>query len=142
MRGVLCALILLPLTAAAGTISTRDLPVGTIIAASDLAWDDSVAAGIADPQAAIGRQVRVTIYAGRPVVAGALRDPVLVSRNQIVRIVHEAGGLRIETEARALNEGAAGDMIQAMNLSSRSTIPAIVKADGTLISASSRAALK
>ncbi|MDO5604324.1 MAG: flagellar basal body P-ring formation chaperone FlgA [Paracoccus sp. (in: a-proteobacteria)] len=143
MRGlVLAALMLCPLPASAGLVAAHDLPVGMILTAADLVWSDGAPAGISDPDHAIGRQVRVTIYAGRPVTAGALRAPVLVSRNQLVRIAFDSGGLRIETAGRALSEGAAGDLVRVMNLSSRSTISAVVAPDGTLIANATMTELK
>ena len=61
--------------------------------------------------------------------AGDERD----RRNQIVRIAYDTGALRIEAEGRALSEGAAGDLVRVMNLSSRKTISAVVAADGMLL---------
>ena len=128
--------------AQATVTAARDLPAGTIIGSSDLAWIEEVPGGIEDPALAIGLQTRVAVYEGRPVVAGALRAPVLVSRNQVVRVAFDAGPLRIETEGRALSEGAAGDVVRVMNLASRTTISALVNPDGTLVSTSSNTEIK
>lgn len=133
---------MLPLAADAGVIATRDMPAGTLIAPDDLTWSDEVAGGITDPEIAIGKQARIAIYAGRPVVAGALRSPVLIERNQLVRVAFDSGPLRIETEGRALSEGAAGDLVRVMNLASRSTIAAIVMSDGSLVASSSKTEFK
>lgn len=129
----LLGLAVAPFVAEAGMIAARNLPAGTVIAAGDLVPDEAVTAGIADPALAIGRQTRIAIYAGRAVPAGALRDPVLVTRNQTVRLVFDAGTLRIETTGRALAEGAAGEWVRAMNLSSRGMVMAQIAADGSLI---------
>ena len=128
--------------AQAAITAARDLPAGTIIEEADLAWIEEVPGGIEDPALAIGMQARVAIYEGRPVVPGALRAPVLVSRNQIVRVAFDSGPLRIVTEGRALSEGAAGDVVRVMNLASRNTISALVHADGTLVSTSSNTEIK
>ena len=135
MRGAVLSLLIasLPAGAHSAIVAARDMPAGTVVTEADLAWDENVAGGMTDPDLAIGKQVRVAIYEGRPVVAGALRVPVLVSRNQIVRIAYDTGALRIEAEGRALSEGAAGDLVRVMNLSSRKTISAVVAADGTLL---------
>ena len=138
MRGLLILLIaLLPEVSGAAIVATRNLQAGTVIAPDDLTWDEGAQGGITDPAQAVGMQTRMAIYQGRPVTAGALRAPVLVSRNQLVRIAFDAGALRIETEGRALGEGAAGDVIRVMNLGSRSTITALVRDDGTLVATSS-----
>ncbi len=134
--------IMLSAPAQAAITAARDLPAGTIIAPSDLAWIEEVPGGIDDPALAIGKQARVAIYEGRPVVAGALRAPVLISRNQIVRVAFDSGPLRIETEGRALSEGAAGDVVRVMNLTSRNTISAVINPDGTLVSTSSNTEIK
>ncbi len=132
----------LPTGAQAALVAARDLPAGTLVTEADLAWDENIAGGLTDPDLAIGKQVRVAIYEGRTVVAGALRVPVLVSRNQIVRIAFDTGTLRIEAEGRALSEGAAGDLVRVMNLSSRKTISAVVAADGTLLANASPMEMK
>ena len=140
MRGLITSLLVmaLPCTAWAGTVATRNLPAGTIIGPDDITLNPEVAGGLPDAELAIGQQVRVAIYEGRPVMAGALRAPVLVERNQIVPILFRAGALEILTEARVLSEGAAGETVRAMNLSSRSTVMAIVAPDGTLVASTSR----
>ncbi|NHF73676.1 flagellar basal body P-ring formation chaperone FlgA [Paracoccus xiamenensis] len=143
MRGLLILMAtLMSANAHAAVTAARDLPPGTIIGAADLAWIEEVPGGIDDPALAIGMQARVAIYEGRPVVPGALRAPVLVSRNQIVRVAFDTGSLRIETEGRALSEGAAGDVVRVMNLASRNTISALVNPDGTLVSTSSKTEIK
>lgn len=144
MMRVWCVLtaLLFAADAQAAITAARDLPAGTVIGPSDLAWIEEVPGGIDDPALAIGKQTRVAIYEGRPVVAGALRAPVLVTRNQLVRVAFNSGPLRIETEGRALSEGAAGDVVRVMNLASRNTISAIVNPDGTLVSTSSNMEIK
>ncbi|MDO5642524.1 MAG: flagellar basal body P-ring formation chaperone FlgA [Paracoccus sp. (in: a-proteobacteria)] len=132
----------LPVMGDAAIVAARDLPAGTLITPEDLAWDETVPGGLSDPDLAVGKQVRVAIYRGRPVVPGALRVPVLVSRNQIVRITFDSGALRIEAEGRALSEGAAGDMVRVMNLSSRKTLSALVTPDGTLLAAAGHMEMK
>ncbi|SDE43522.1 flagella basal body P-ring formation protein FlgA [Paracoccus isoporae] len=122
-----------PVSATAGMVAARNLPAGTLIAAEDLLADEMATEGVAEAAAAIGRQTRIAIYAGRPVAAGALRDPVLVARNQDVRLIFSTGGLQIETAGRALAEGSAGEWVRAMNLSSRNTVTARIAPDGALI---------
>ncbi|MFD1794677.1 flagellar basal body P-ring formation protein FlgA [Paracoccus aurantiacus] len=145
MRGLIAlvlALSALPLHGAAAVVATRNLPAGTVIAPDDLTWAEDVPGGITEPELAIGMQTRMAIYAGRAVVPGALREPVLISRNQIVRVAFDTGPLRIEAEGRTLSEGAAGDIVRVMNLSSRSTISALVLNDGSLVATSSKSEQK
>jgi len=85
---------------------------------------------LTDPASVVGREARVTIYAGRPIRAGDLRAPALIERNDIVRLRYRSGGLVIEADGRALGRGAAGDRISVMNLTSRTTLSGLVRENG------------
>lgn len=117
---------------AAVLTAARTLPAGTVIAEDDLVLSESNHRGLTDPAEAVGLQARITIYEGRPLQATLLQAPQLVKRNQIVRLIHVRGALRIEADGRAMDAGAVGDVIRAMNLESRMTITATVNEDGTL----------
>ncbi|MDO5648309.1 flagellar basal body P-ring formation chaperone FlgA [Paracoccus sp. (in: a-proteobacteria)] len=133
MRVLAILALLVPGLADAGVLAAaRTLPAGTVLTAADLRAVDSTRPGLTDPAQAIGLQTRILIQEGRPIHATLLQAPRLVSRNQIVRLSFQRGPLRIETEGRAMSEGAAGDLIRVMNLESRSTITARVMEDGTL----------
>lgn len=133
MRALILALALLPGAALAGGLgAARTLPAGSIITAADLRVIDTDRPGLTDPSVAIGMQTRITLYEGRPLHAGMLQAPRLVGRNQIVRLSFLRGGLRIDTEGRAMSDGAAGEMIRVMNMGSRSTVTAQVMPDGSL----------
>ncbi|MDP5307130.1 flagellar basal body P-ring formation chaperone FlgA [Paracoccus spongiarum] len=118
---------------AAVLAAARTLPVGTVIAAGDLRAIDGDRPGLSDPAEAIGLQTRVTIYEGRPLHANLLQAPRLINRNQIVRLSFQHGPLRIDTQGRAMSDGAAGDVVRVMNLDSRSTVTARVLPDGSLL---------
>ena len=77
-------------------------------------------------------QTRITIYEGRPLHANMLQAPRVIGRNQIVRLRFQRGALQIDTEGRAMSDGAAGELIRVMNMGSRSTVTAQVMPDGTL----------
>jgi flagellar basal body P-ring formation protein FlgA len=129
------ALLFLALLPAAGLadelVATRNLPAGTILSAGDVTVSPSQRPGVALPDA-LGRQLRTAAYAGRPIPAGQLTTPRLVSRNQLVTLAYENAALRIETGGRALGEGSEGDVIRVMNLSSRATLMARINADGSV----------
>ncbi|HRO14824.1 MAG TPA: flagellar basal body P-ring formation chaperone FlgA [Paracoccus sp. (in: a-proteobacteria)] len=132
MGWLILLIALLPLSAAAdGLEAARTLPAGTVLGAADVTVVPSDRAGLS-PAEAIGRQTRIAIYEGRPIVAGNLTVPTLVARNQTVTLVYESAALRIETEGRALGAGGAGEVIRVMNVSSRATLNARINADGTL----------
>lgn len=130
LRLVLMILTLLAAPAAAEVLAARNLPAGIVLAPDDLLIPD----GTDDAEAAalIGLQTRTIIYAGRAVSAAQLAPPRLVERNQIVTLVYESGALSIRAEGRALAAGAAGEVIRVMNLASRNTVLAAIRADGVL----------
>ena len=133
MRALIVMLALLPGAAFAGALgAAHTLPVGHVIAAGDLTVIDSDRPGLTDPSAAIGMQTRITIYEGRPLHANMLQAPRVIGRNQIVRLRFQRGALQIDTEGRAMSDGAAGELIRVMNMGSRSTVTAQVMPDGTL----------
>ena len=81
---------------------------------------------------AVGKEVRVNIYAGRPVRAADLASPALIERNQVVTLNYSHGGLTIATDARALDRAGPGERIRVMNLESRSMVTGVVMVDGTV----------
>ncbi|MFP7674689.1 flagellar basal body P-ring formation chaperone FlgA [Marivita sp. S0852] len=104
-----------------------------IVTMDMLETQDVIVAGAAQNiKAVIGKEVKRAVYAGRPVLLSNLSPPALVERNQIVQATFSVGGLTITTEARALERGAMGDVIVALNLVSRAKITAEVQADGNL----------
>ena len=80
----------------------------------------------------IGAEARHTIYAGQPVLQASVMQAAVIERNQIVAATFVLNGLSISTEARALERGSVGDVIRAMNLTSRNTIRAEVLDGGIL----------
>ncbi|MBL9060339.1 MAG: flagellar basal body P-ring formation protein FlgA [Mangrovicoccus sp.] len=129
---VLLGLLAAP-AVADSVVAARLLRSQTVIAAEDVMLrDEAMPGALADPAAAIGKEVRVNIYAGRPVRAEDLAAPALVERNQIITLNYSSGGLNIATEARALDRAGPGERIRVMNLASRSTVTGIVMVDGTV----------
>ncbi|SHM54493.1 flagella basal body P-ring formation protein FlgA [Paracoccus solventivorans] len=129
---MLFLLALLPGAALAdGLVAARVLPAGTVLTAADIIAPAAGGNGLSAEQA-IGQQLRSAVYQGRPITAAQLTTPTLVNRNQIVTLAYDNAALRIETEARALGAGSAGDVIRVMNLASRATLSARINPDGTL----------
>ncbi|MCK0151407.1 flagellar basal body P-ring formation chaperone FlgA [Marivita sp. S6314] len=135
MRSFLIATLLCaPVPSVADTVFAREtLRAREIVTAQQIELKSGTVAGAAtSPDAVIGLEVQRAIYAGRPVLLSNLATPAVVERNQIIPAIFSINGLTISTEARALQRGAAGDVIRAMNLTSRAQIRAEVQADGTL----------
>lgn len=129
---VLMVLLALPAKAdsvfAARTLNPREV----ITAESLLIRDADVPGAARHLEDVIGLEVVRAVYAGHPVLTDNLSAAAVIERNALVRAVFSVNGLSIEIEARALERGAVGDVIRAMNLSSRNTIRAEVQPNGHL----------
>ena len=114
--------------------ATRTLRPQSIIAPGDLEIRDVQIAGMAsDGAALIGQEVRIAIYAGRPIRAADVGPPAIIERNQHVTLRFLRAGLAISVEGRALDRAGVGDRIRAMNLSSRNTVFGTVLDDGSVV---------
>jgi flagella basal body P-ring formation protein FlgA len=114
-------------------VAARPIRSGVVLTRQDLRLAPSrYGGGLADPSEAIGRETRTTLYAGRPVRPEDIGPPTLVERNALVMLRYRRGPLRITTEGRALDRGAAGERIRAMNLASRQTVTGRVTEDGAV----------
>jgi flagellar basal body P-ring formation protein FlgA len=130
LRLVLILALATPATAES-VVATRTIRAKSLIKPGDLTLVSAELPGaISDPNAAVGLEARVSIYAGKPVRQGDLGAPTLIDRNQLVTLVYVAEGLAISTEGRALGRGSAGEEIRVMNLGSRSTVSGRVGPDG------------
>jgi flagellar basal body P-ring formation protein FlgA len=128
------ALIALPDLAAAQTvIANRALRSKTVITEADVSLiERTVPGAFASIEDTVGLETRVTIYAGRPVREGELGPPAVVERNSLVTIRYRSGALSIEADGKALDRGGIGDVVDVMNLSSRTTITGVITEPGTI----------
>jgi flagella basal body P-ring formation protein FlgA len=135
MRGMVLALMLWPqLVLADSIVATRTIRAQTVLTEEDFTLVAAEIPGaMTDPAQVIGQEARVTMYAGRPILAGNLGAAALVERNQTVSLVFRSSGLSILTEGRALDRGGVGDVIKVMNLASRTTVTGTVAPDGSVM---------
>ena len=118
---------------AEGEQPVRAIRSQTVIEAEDLEPSDETVPGAAGSiEAVVGREARVTLYPGRPILEKQLGTPALIERNQVVRMQYMRGALSIVTEGRALDRAAAGEPVRVMNLASRQTVSGTVAADGSI----------
>ena len=85
-----------------------------------------------DRQALVGKVARRTLLPGQPVPVNAIRDPYLVNQGKSSFVVFTNGGLTITTQAMALQNGAAGDVVTLRNPDSGIIIQGTVERDGTV----------
>lgn len=111
----------------------RAIRSNTMIAAEDLALgEEAVPGGVEAIEDAAGMEAKVALYPGRAILMSQLRQPALVERNAVVRMSYASGPLKIVTEGRALDRGAAGELVRVMNLTSKQTVTGVVAADGSI----------
>lgn len=124
----------MPTRASEVLVATRTLRAATPITEADV----TLIAGRVPPGAAttrkqvLGKEARVTLYAGRPIPLASLAPAALIERNQIVQLVFRHGGLDIRAEGRALGRAGEGERVRVMNLASRNTVTGRAKAAGVV----------
>jgi flagella basal body P-ring formation protein FlgA len=85
-----------------------------------------------DRAALVGKVARRTLLPGRPVPVNAIREPYLVNQGKLALVLFENGGLTITTQAVALQNGGAGDVVTLRNPDSGLVIRGTVENDGTV----------
>lgn len=136
MRWIVLCLLPMQLHAES-LVANRTIAAGHVIQAADLTRVEAAIPGaITDPEDAIGKETRQTIFPGRPIFLASLGAPTLIARNQIVTLIYESQGLSIKTEGRALSSGGTGDVIRVINLASRNTVVGRIQPDGTVLTSS------
>ncbi|WP_234990128.1 flagellar basal body P-ring formation chaperone FlgA [Roseivivax lentus] len=115
-------------------VATRPISAMEVISPSVVALQEGTIPGaVSDLAAALGREARVALFPGQPILARHLAAPAIIERNASVAVIFDSAGLRIETEGRALGRGGAGDRIRVMNIASRSTLFGTIQADGSIL---------
>jgi flagella basal body P-ring formation protein FlgA len=105
----------------------------TVLQPEDLeVAEDAVPGGLASLEEAVGKEAKMALYPGRPILASQIGAPALVERNAVVRMSYASGGLHIITEGRALDRAAAGELVRVMNLASKQTVTGTVAEDGSV----------
>ena len=116
-------------------VLARPVARGEVVAEADLTWTrlpaDRVRADmITDIAAMAGQAARRALREGAPLRAMDLEAPVLITRGETVSLVYRAGPLVLTARARALQDGAEGELVRFVNLQSNRTIEAIADAPG------------
>lgn len=118
---------------AASIVPARPIPAHSVVTGADvIVREGTVPGGVSDLEAVLGLEARVTLYPGRPIMAGDLGPPAIVDRNDIVQVIYRRGALSILAEGRALDRGAVGERIRIMNIDSRAVISGVLMSDKTV----------
>ncbi len=112
---------------AAEVTAVNTLVRGTVIGAEDINISTGPGESAQAIQAAyVGMETNRTVYAGHKLAQSSLQPPTLVKRNNTVTMYYQSGPLVITTYGRALGQGAKGDLIQVMNMNSKSKVMAVI----------------
>ena len=77
-----------------------------------------------------GLAARSNLRPGRPLSRSDLERPQLIARGDQVTLIFEIGAMRLTTKGQAMASGAAGDLIDIMNIQSRRTVTGTVLGRG------------
>ncbi len=114
-------------------VATRVIKAQEVVSADAVTMVSAEIPGaVTDASMAIGMEARVAIYPGRPVLAENIAAAAVIERNQLVPLSYSTSGLTIRTEGRALARGRAGEMIEVMNLASKTKVTGRIGPDGTI----------
>lgn len=88
---------------------------------------------IMDPAELNGMIARRSLFTGQVLTSQHVEAPRVVQRNQIVAVEMSTGGLRVQSRARAMSDGRAGDLILLANLYSKEQFQGVVRKDGVVV---------
>ncbi len=115
-------------------VFTRSLNTGDVVQPSDLSYQPvqaHLAGANVSPQDIIGKSARYPLREGAVVRAADLSNPVVVKKSQSVKVVWSVGGINLSMTGLAQKDGAAGDVIQVLNPTSKKTVDAVITGPGT-----------
>jgi flagellar basal body P-ring formation protein FlgA len=114
-------------------VYARNIAVGEIVQASDLQWSDEAVAGPDTPgevERVIGMAARLPLREGAAVAVHELVAAKVIRRDQMISVDYEDGGVSLSLSGKAMADGAVGDVVQVMNLTSKKVLQAVATAPG------------
>jgi len=87
---------------------------------------------IAAPDQIIGKSARRSLYSGKPLSSGDIREPQLVSRGSMVIMQYKAANMVITAHGTARENGTAGETVRVRNTNSGKIIEAVVVGQDTV----------
>lgn len=108
----------------------RSVARGAVLTAADVTLAPVAARApdgiFTDPTDVIGRRTKAAMGEGKAVLLRQLEPDWLVEAGNPLVLIAAAGGLAVSAPAEALEDGAMGDVIRVVNLSSQREVKAIV----------------
>lgn len=119
-------------------VLSRRVQRGDIVGAHDLEYVSRPQEKIGrttliDKRQIVGKQARRLLATGKPIRAGDLQPPVMVEKGNLVTVVLRTEKMLISARGKALDNGAAGDIIRVLNTRSKQTIEGIVESRNRVV---------
>ena len=113
-------------------VLTKAMRSGDVISVNDIQYIDMRANAVSastlvSTESLVGQTPRRGVPAMRPLAAGDLTAPVAVKKGEMVTMTLESGQMQLTAQGRALDNGAAGEVVRIMNTSSNQVIEGVVK---------------
>lgn len=124
-------------TEASVVIAQRALPLGSTIAASDVAVVTRRIPGTArccasDPGELIGRVIRRTVSADQVIPLDAVEHPPLIRRGETVAVIASMPGIEIRSSGIALGDARSGESVRVRHTTSLKVIQARADTQGVV----------
>jgi len=130
-------------TAEAVTLA-RALVRGETIGDNDIAVERRPKVEVGDAirraDAVVGQAARRELRAGQFLHAADLMKPELVSRGDPVTLIFESPGVKLTVQAKALDSGTQGDVVQVLNPQSKRVVQARIDGPGRVVVGPAQAA--
>ncbi|MFM7621657.1 MAG: flagellar basal body P-ring formation chaperone FlgA [Alphaproteobacteria bacterium] len=112
-------------------VPVRPLSTGEIIAQGDLQLRsvperDLSSNAVVDLKSLVGMEVKRTLKEGAIIRKNAIAAPILVHKKELVTLTLETNQMRLTAQGQAMDDGAMGEVIRVMNLTSKKVISAVV----------------
>lgn len=116
-------------------VPVRRIAAGTLLMESDfqtidIALNALPSKSLRNPQDIVGMESRRILLEGRPIVEGSISEPLVIERGDKVTIVLSNGGLNLSAPGKSLEDGAKGEDIRIVNLTSNVALTATVVKQG------------
>ncbi|TWT50522.1 flagellar basal body P-ring biosynthesis protein FlgA [Rubripirellula amarantea] len=85
---------------------------------------------IVDMDLLIGKEVRGTLRIGQPIGHGEIGEPILIHRGDLIELRVLGGGVSVSTNAKAVDSGAHGELIEVETMAPRKRMVARVSTIG------------
>jgi flagella basal body P-ring formation protein FlgA len=79
----------------------------------------------------VGKETTRPVGIGQAIDPGILRVPVVVHKNDMIKIIARTAGVRVQTAGKALGDAAAGELVEVQTVGSRDKI--LARAVGTRV---------